>query len=247
MPDDAAKLSILNAMLRKTKVDSALDLSKLANSAACAGFSGADLKGLVQIATGISTRQRISRSEELRASIMNPFYAAKAAAAAGEASAAAAAKTAGDGGATGMTADVVAEEKVALQRAADAVNAECGAGNWTGAFIFIFSFSFVFISCESCSQFKSLPQTGQFRGSASRKLPGSSGARSRRRSCGSTAPLKMACARRWRAAPPRRTPRRVPKRKRLRSALRSMRCRKSLPLEHSSTTTSTLTQARKTE
>ena len=36
-----------------------------------------------------------------------------------------------DGGATGTVADGVAEEKAALQRAADAVNVECGAGNWT--------------------------------------------------------------------------------------------------------------------
>jgi hypothetical protein len=47
------------------------------------------LKGLVQIATGISTRRRIRRSEEIRAAVLDPFYAAKAAAGA----AAGAAKT----------------------------------------------------------------------------------------------------------------------------------------------------------
>ena len=88
MPDATGKVAILNAMLRKTKVDPALDLEKLATSAVCEGFSGADLKGLVQIATGISTRIRIQRSEQIRTEMMDKFYARKGTAASTSAAAA---------------------------------------------------------------------------------------------------------------------------------------------------------------
>ena len=116
-------------MLRKTKVDPALDLEKLALSPACEGFSGADLKGLVQIATGISTRVRIRRSEEIRRNIMGPFFEEKRkvedAAAAGGGAAADSASADGVGGAT---SELAAQEKAAEAAVLVAVNAECGAG-----------------------------------------------------------------------------------------------------------------------
>ena len=61
MPDFPARVSVLRAVLRKTRVHPSLDIDKLAE--ATDGFSGADIAGLVQMAVKISVRQRLSAME----------------------------------------------------------------------------------------------------------------------------------------------------------------------------------------
>ena len=62
IPDYPARVGILRALLRKTRVHPSLDLESMAENTE--GFSGADLAGLVQMAVKISVRQRLVSMDE---------------------------------------------------------------------------------------------------------------------------------------------------------------------------------------
>jgi len=68
MPDEAARLAIFKAQLRKTKVDSALDWDHLAKLTD--GYSGSDLAGMLQLAVKMSVRQRIKMVEDMKDKLM---------------------------------------------------------------------------------------------------------------------------------------------------------------------------------